>query len=177
MNLKTIAALASALLLTSFSSAEHPKSGGEHPSASAEKKAPVLAVVFHADGCPSCKALAPRLAAVEPDVTASVEFVRLDLTNDATRKVAEQTAGKHGLAGLYQANAGKTGVVALVDRKSGKTLQEISSAMDTDAIRAAMMAAAAGSSGSAQPKKEHPSSEHPKPAAPKSEHPSSEHPN
>ncbi|MCA1574111.1 MAG: hypothetical protein LC770_06140, partial [Acidobacteria bacterium] len=83
----------------------------------------VLAVLFYADWCSSCKALEPNLNKVKRDFQGqSILFTRFDLTDDFTKDQSAQYAALLGLENYYQENAGKTGYVLLIDRQSKKVL-------------------------------------------------------
>ncbi len=165
-------------------STEHPKQGEhpggvtEHPKAeSAKRTATVRALIFHADWCASCKALAPKLEAVKKEYgNRPIEFITLDLTNGETTAVAAATMDAHELTEIFEQNQGKTGYVALVDGK-GKILAKLQADHTAAEMRTALnqSLAAAAAEKSEHPKKtEHPGrSEDPK----KPEHPGrSEHP-
>ena len=97
------------------------------------------AVIFHADWCGSCKALAPKVMAAKEKVKDKpVLFVILDLTNDATKAQAALLAKALGLGEIYAAQGGKTGVMLIVDGKTGEVVETINRTHSTEAIVASL---------------------------------------
>jgi thiol-disulfide isomerase/thioredoxin len=105
----------------------------------------VLAVLFYADWCNSCKALEPNLNKVKRDFQGqSILFTRFDLTDDFTKDQSAQYAALLGLENYYQENAGKTGYMLLIDRQSKKVLGRITKQNSPEEIKAAFSNALAG---------------------------------
>ena len=97
----------------------------------------IYAVAFHADWCGSCKILGPNItkARGKADLdNQNVLFVKLDLTNAATRHQSSLMASALGIDDFYKNNAGKTGFVLLIDAKTGETLAKLNKDMDATQI-------------------------------------------
>ncbi|EIT68179.1 MULTISPECIES: thioredoxin domain-containing protein [Hydrocarboniphaga] len=92
-----------------------------------------MAVWFYADWCMNCKLIAPKIAEVKPDFERSVEFVRLDVTNEERKAKSREQAQKLGLYSLYMSNKA-TGWLALID-SSGNKVGELHQEMTVDQIR------------------------------------------
>ena len=92
----------------------------------AVQKPSKIALVFHADWCGSCKALDPKIKSAHKELEGSdVLFVKLDLTDDATRQQAALLAGALGLGEVYSAQEGKTGIMLVIDGKSGEVVETV----------------------------------------------------
>ncbi len=105
----------------------------------------MLAVLFYADWCNSCKTLEPNLNKVKRDFQGqSILFTRFDLTDDFTKDQSAQYAALLGLENYYQENAGKTGYMLLIDRQSKKVLGRITKQNSPEEIKAAISNALAG---------------------------------
>jgi thiol-disulfide isomerase/thioredoxin len=86
----------------------------------------LLAVLFHADWCATCKVLEPKLEQVKRDFpNESVLFTQFDLTDDFTTDQSAYYAASIGLEKIYRENANKTGFVLLIDGKNKKVLGKI----------------------------------------------------
>ncbi|NQY98158.1 MAG: thioredoxin family protein [Henriciella sp.] len=106
----------------------------------------ILAVLSYADWCGSCKALDPKVKAVEAAGTFSgVEFATIDYTSrnkDAFYADAETL----GIGDTMRATFGdkiKTGRLYLIDLSSGEVISTVDKSMDEAAITAAISEAAA----------------------------------
>ncbi len=111
-----------------------------HADKMAEKSsdATLYAVAFHADWCGSCKTLGPNVikARGQADLdNQNVLFVKLDLTDKATRSQAELMANALGLGDFYKENNGKTGFVLLVNSKTGETVGKLTKDMSSGDIK------------------------------------------
>jgi len=73
-----------------------------------------MAVLFYADWCTSCKLLEPKYEPARAGLEDKIQFVKLDVTNEATKQKARATAQALGIGPLYSLNRA-TGWVALID--------------------------------------------------------------
>lgn len=90
------------------------------------RKPKLVALNFHADWCPSCKALAPAYAdLINKAVGQPVLFVTLDQTNKAKGRQAEYLIAELGFGKLWNEYGGKTGFVLLVDPETGSVVERI----------------------------------------------------
>lgn len=82
-------------------------------------EAPKLyAVMFTADYCSACKAIAPKVMTLQENLDAKdVEFVKFDFSNDESKAKTKKVAKKLGLNDVLATNNG-TGFVVLVDANS-----------------------------------------------------------
>lgn len=97
----------------------------------------LYAVAFHADWCGSCQTLGANVvkARGKADLdNKDVLFVKLDLTNAATRHQSSLMASALGLGEFYKTNAGKTGFVLLVNAKNGEVVGKLTKDHDAGAI-------------------------------------------
>ena len=108
------------------------------PLKSYAAEAPALyAVAFHADWCGSCKVLGSNVvkARGKSDLDSqNVLFVKLDLTNKATRDQSSLMASALGIKDFYEENNGKTGFVLLVNSKTGEAVGKLTKDMDSGQI-------------------------------------------
>jgi thiol-disulfide isomerase/thioredoxin len=82
---------------------------------------PVLVDVY-ATWCPGCKNIAPTLSQLKQDYAGKVNFVVLDVTDQAKVKETQAQAEKLGLGKFLEANKSKTSTVAIVDPATGNIL-------------------------------------------------------
>jgi thiol-disulfide isomerase/thioredoxin len=82
---------------------------------------PVIVDVF-ATWCAGCKNIAPTLSQLKQQYSGKVNFVVLDVTNQATLKQTKAQAEKLGLGRFLEANKSKTSTVAIVDPATGNIL-------------------------------------------------------
>ena len=97
----------------------------------------LYAVAFHADWCGSCKVLGSNVvkARGKADLdNKNVLFVKLDLTNAATRHQSSLMASALGLDDFYNTNAGKTGFILLVNAQTGDVVGKLTKEHDANAI-------------------------------------------
>ncbi len=82
-------------------------------------EAPKLyAVMFTADYCSACKAIAPKLMSLQENLDGKdVEFVKFDFSNKESKEETKKIAKKLGLSDVLASNNG-TGFVVLVDGKN-----------------------------------------------------------
>lgn len=95
--------------------------------AAAPAEAPkIMIVAFHADWCPGCKVLGPKLVdEVLPAVGEKPYLVvKLDQTDKNSRQ-AEYMLAALGLGDLWSEHAGKTGFALVVDTETKKVLSTI----------------------------------------------------
>ncbi len=89
----------------------------------------VIAVRFHHDGCPYCRAFStqfPELLRETRDD--SVLWVKLDLTNETTQAQAALLAGALGLEHIWPGDLSKIGSVTLLDGESRRVLSHVETA-------------------------------------------------
>jgi thiol-disulfide isomerase/thioredoxin len=105
----------------------------------------LLAMLFYADWCASCKALEPKLNQVKRDFQGKpVFFTRFDLTDEFTKDQSAQYAALLGLENYYRENDGKTGFMLLIDAKSKKLLGKITKLNTPDEIKTMLTKALTG---------------------------------
>lgn len=105
-------------------------------SAEPAKPAQPLAVLIAADWCYNCKQIKPKLAELRRRFESKINFVNLDVTDDARFLVAWQQAGALGIGYLLDGQFA-TGWVALIDRH-GKKIGELHQEMGIDEMQSAL---------------------------------------
>ena len=96
------------------------------------KETKLYAVKFHADYCGHCKKLTPSLETLNTKLEGEgVEFVKFDLTSDASKAESKKMAEKLGLEDIYNSNKG-TGYVLLVQADSKETVGKLTSMQSED---------------------------------------------
>jgi thiol:disulfide interchange protein len=100
--------------------------------ASARDSRPV-AVWFYADWCMNCKLIKDKLAVMQTEYGAKVQFVKVDGTTPANQPANEKLAREFGFYDLFMTN-NKTGWVALLDR-NGKQIGELKQEMTPAQMR------------------------------------------
>ncbi|MEO0608718.1 MAG: thioredoxin family protein [Pseudomonadota bacterium] len=106
----------------------------------------VLAVTSHADWCGSCKALEPKIDAVQAANTfEGVAFAVIDYTsrNDAAFFADAETLGIGAAMRATFADKIKTGRLYLINMDTGEVISTVDKSMDETAITAAITEAAA----------------------------------
>lgn len=106
----------------------------------------VLAVTSHADWCSSCKALEPKIEAVQAANTfEGVEFTLIDYTsrNDEAFFADAETLGIGAAMRAIFADKIKTGRLYLINMDTGEVISTVDKSMDEAAIAAAITEAAA----------------------------------
>lgn len=104
-------ALLSALLMMSVAMAQEPSPGwrpAAHNGSAAQAlsgqraKPKLLALLFRADWCPSCKVLEPEYDPLAKSLSNEpILFVRLDFTNDKTTAQAKSLAARLGVGATF----------------------------------------------------------------------------
>ncbi len=75
----------------------------------------LIALLFRADWCPTCKVLEPQYRVLQQDLEGEpILFVRLDFTDEETTKESTQRAAHLGLESIYNQVKGSTGFALLV---------------------------------------------------------------
>ena len=74
-------------------------------------------ILLHADWCGACKKLAPTFAELKQEYGDRLNFVELDVTNEATTAQATTEARKLGIGKFFAANQKKSSLVAVVGAK------------------------------------------------------------
>jgi thiol-disulfide isomerase/thioredoxin len=82
---------------------------------------PVLVDVF-ATWCAGCKNIAPTLSQLKQEYSGKVNFVVLDVTDQAKLKETQAQAEKLGLGKFLEANKSQTSTVAIIDPATGNIL-------------------------------------------------------
>jgi thiol-disulfide isomerase/thioredoxin len=98
------------------------KSAGGGLAASLQGK-PVV-VDIYASWCPSCKNIAPTLAALRKTYGDKATFVVLDVSDKTTTAAAEKKAQELGLSEFLTANKSNTSHVEIIDPATNTTLQK-----------------------------------------------------
>lgn len=105
----------------------------------------LLAVMFHADWCATCKALEPKIDQVKRDFQGQpVLFTRFDLTDEFTTDQSARYAALLGLENIYRENANKTGFMLLINWPSKKVLGKITKEKSPEEIKAMLTHAQMG---------------------------------
>lgn len=126
--LSVLAAFITLALAGAFLAPVGPGAQAQPASDSASMAQPkIIAVKIHADWCGFCKAMGPAFEDLQSKLDpAPVLYVRLDFTNDFTRRQAEYTAGAMNLDELWAEYAGRTGFILLLDAKTHRIIEKLS---------------------------------------------------
>lgn len=105
----------------------------------------VIMVVFHADWCPNCKTLGPKMMKeVFPEIKAEPYLlVKLDLT-DRESNQAEYMLSTLGLGNLWEEYGRKTGFALLVDTQTKEVLHTFTANTTSAEMVKGIKAASAG---------------------------------
>lgn len=97
-----------------------------------DKKDPKLfAVIFYADWCSACKAIAPSVMDLQDQLkNESVKFVKFDFTNSKTKQSTVALAKELGLDKILKENNG-TGYVLLVNPENKERLAKFTKQYST----------------------------------------------
>ena len=143
--MRLILAATAATLMAACSQAEVSAAERAAVTAPAEDTR-VLAVLSYADWCGSCKALDPKVKAVQTaNAFDGVEFATIDYTSrdaDAFFADAETLGVADAMRATFPEKI-KTGRLYLVDLDSGVVISTVDKSMDEAAIAAAISEAAA----------------------------------
>lgn len=74
-----------------------------------------LVVVVYADWCPYCQKLKPALALINERYKGKVNFVRLDVTSQASTVASRLEAARLGLSSFFDQYQGSTSLVMIQD--------------------------------------------------------------
>ena len=143
--MRLILAATAAALMAACSQADVPASERAAVTAPAEDTR-VLAVLSYADWCGSCKALDPKVKAVQATTTFDgVAFATIDYTSrdaDAFFPDAETLGVASAMRATFPEQI-KTGRLYLINLDSGEVVSTVDKSMDEAAISAAIAEAAA----------------------------------
>ena len=114
----------------------------KQPAASdAKREASVAAVRIHADWCPSCKALDPKLAeAIAGTSNLPIKHVRFDYTDRNADRLWDELreAGYNDAIGQALDGKIKTGRLVLIDASTGALIDQVASTASVQDIEAAL---------------------------------------
>lgn len=77
---------------------------------------PVVAII-RANWCPACQKIEPEMMGLMKEYGDRLNFVVLDVTDDAKIKESKALAKKHGLTEFFKTYKNKTSTVAIFDAK------------------------------------------------------------
>jgi thiol-disulfide isomerase/thioredoxin len=77
---------------------------------------PVVAII-RADWCPACQKIEPFMKELMKEYDGRLNFVVLDVTNDAKAKESEMIAAKNGLTEFFNTYKEKTSTIVVFDAK------------------------------------------------------------
>ena len=77
------------------------------------QKAKATVVIIKADWCTDCQRLAPKMGELIKQYGERLNFVLLDVTDDAKTAASAETARKLGLTSFFEENKKKTSTVAI----------------------------------------------------------------
>lgn len=145
----TAALAATTLAITGLAFAQQPgHSGMQHTQTRADAKArspEVLVVAFHADWCPACQALGPKMMkSVFPEIKDEPYLlVKLDLT-DRDSNQAEYMLSALGLGNLWEQYGRKTGFALVIDAQTKEVLHTLNASENPEAMVADIRSAIRG---------------------------------
>ena len=127
-----LAALAPIAPLASSSEAEACDADAHKAAATAPIESTlVLVVKFHADWCGACQMLSGPLESLQGDFAGQpVDFVRFDLSNEATTAASRPRAARLGLSEIFESYGTKTGFVLVIDAETNRIVGEIRANQD-----------------------------------------------
>lgn len=140
MNTKFLAAVVGLIFVSVMINLQAQKKPGEGAN-----DLKIIAMLFYADWCGSCKVLEPKIDQVKTEFKdESIFFTRFDLTDDFTVAQSKRFASLIGLEDVLKKNGGKTGYMVLLDARSGKVLGKLTKDKSPEDIRAAFRGALSG---------------------------------
>lgn len=89
-----------------------------------QEKKPMVVVVY-ADWCPLCQRLKPVLALINDNYKDKIQFVRLDLTTEATTAKSRTLARSLGLESFFDKNQGTTSLVVIKDASGHEVFRAV----------------------------------------------------
>lgn len=106
-------------------------------------KPALIVVKVHADWCATCKKMGPILEDLTQRLGGDTKtlFVKVDLTNDATKRQSRLLMNALDLSKVYHEHTKKTGVLLLVDPKDAKVVNILTSEMTAVQMEQAIRAA------------------------------------
>jgi len=133
--LQTLLALTAALAVASSAEA------ADSAAASSPESPRLVAIKLHADWCGSCR----KMGSVFEDLGTVMEdspvlFVRLDLTDGASRSQAAYLMEMMGLGGVWRRydSGKKTGLIAVVDTDTKKTVAALNADQNLKQMKAVL---------------------------------------
>ena len=106
-----------------------------NPRAAVAAKTKPRVVIIRADWCSACQKLEPTMMGLMQEYGDKIEFVMLDVTNEATTAQAAAKAKSLGLSSFFEANKKSTSTVAIF--KGKKSVFKTMKNFDKDAYVAA----------------------------------------
>jgi thiol:disulfide interchange protein len=109
----------------------------------ADLKPALIVVKIHADWCATCKKMGPILEDLTQRLGEDTEtlIVKVDLTNDATKRQSRLLMNALGLSKVYHEHTKKTGVLLLVDPEDANVVKTLTSEMTAAQMEQAIRAA------------------------------------
>ena len=89
-----------------------------NPRVVAATKTKPRVVIIRADWCSACQQLEPTMMGLMQEYGSKLDFVMLDVTNEATTEQAAAKAKSLGLSSFFEANKKNTSTVAIFKGKS-----------------------------------------------------------
>jgi len=136
---RTVALAATTLAVTGLAWAGQAAESGVRQAqahASAEARSPeVLIVAFHADWCPACRALGPKMKeGVFPEIQGEPYLlVKLDLTERDSNQ-AEYMLSALGLGNIWELYGRKTGFALVIDAQTKEVLHTLNASENPEAM-------------------------------------------
>ena len=109
---------------------------GAAPTGAEEAAGNPQVVKIHADWCGTCVKLNPTWEALREKHGDAVDFVILDVTDDASKASARTTAEQRGLEGVLETYGGRTGTVLVLRATGGEPVAVLKGKTDVAAYDA-----------------------------------------